>query len=78
MKCPKCHFANPEEMQFCVECGGKLEINCPKCGCGNSPTECEGTFMKSFLIRLFVRQFLTEALLMSAFHERPLNLNGEN
>jgi class 3 adenylate cyclase len=38
MKCPKCQFENPEEMQFCVECGGKLEINCPGCGFGNSPT----------------------------------------
>ncbi len=38
MKCPKCQFENPEEMQFCVKCGNKLEINCPKCGFGNSPT----------------------------------------
>jgi class 3 adenylate cyclase len=38
MKCPKCHFENLEEMQFCVKCGNKLEINCPGCGFGNSPT----------------------------------------
>jgi class 3 adenylate cyclase/tetratricopeptide (TPR) repeat protein len=38
MKCPKCQFENPDEMQFCVECGNKLEINCPKCGFGNSPS----------------------------------------
>ena len=38
MKCPKCQFENPEEMQFCVKCGNKLEINCPECGFGNSPT----------------------------------------
>jgi predicted ATPase/class 3 adenylate cyclase len=25
-------------MQFCVECGARLEINCPGCGFGNSPT----------------------------------------
>ncbi len=25
-------------MKFCVECGKKLEIICPKCGFGNSPT----------------------------------------
>jgi hypothetical protein len=37
MKCPKCQFENPEEMQFCVKCGNKLEINCPECGFGNSP-----------------------------------------
>jgi class 3 adenylate cyclase/predicted ATPase len=36
MKCPKCQFENQDEMQFCVECGNKLEINCPKCGFGNS------------------------------------------
>ncbi len=38
MECPKCQFENPEEMQFCVKCGNKLEINCPECGFGNSPT----------------------------------------
>jgi class 3 adenylate cyclase/tetratricopeptide (TPR) repeat protein len=38
MKCPKCQFENPDEMQFCVECGNKLDIKCPQCGFGNSPT----------------------------------------
>ncbi len=38
MKCPKCQFENPEEMQFCVECGNKLGIICSKCGFDNSPT----------------------------------------
>ncbi|MFC1859015.1 adenylate/guanylate cyclase domain-containing protein [Thermodesulfobacteriota bacterium] len=38
MKCPKCRFENPEGMQFCVECGNKLETNCPECGFANSPT----------------------------------------
>ncbi len=38
MKCPKCQFENPDEMQFCVECGNKLEINCPECGFDNSPS----------------------------------------
>ncbi len=38
MECLKCQFENPEEMQFCVKCGNKLEINCPKCGFSNSPT----------------------------------------
>jgi class 3 adenylate cyclase/tetratricopeptide (TPR) repeat protein len=38
MKCLKCQFENPDEMQFCVECGNKLELKCPECGFGNSPT----------------------------------------
>ena len=38
MKCPKCQFENPDEMQFCVECGSKLELKCPECGFGNLPT----------------------------------------
>jgi class 3 adenylate cyclase/tetratricopeptide (TPR) repeat protein len=38
MECPKCQFENPDEMQFCVECGNKLEIKCPQCNFGNSPT----------------------------------------
>jgi class 3 adenylate cyclase/tetratricopeptide (TPR) repeat protein len=37
MECSKCQFENPEEMQFCVKCGNKLEINCPECGFSNSP-----------------------------------------
>jgi class 3 adenylate cyclase/tetratricopeptide (TPR) repeat protein len=32
MKCPKCQFANPAGVNFCVECGGKLEKICPACG----------------------------------------------
>ena len=36
MKCPKCRFENPNGVDFCVECGSKLEIICPECGYGNS------------------------------------------
>jgi class 3 adenylate cyclase/ribosomal protein L40E len=35
MKCPKCQFENPKEMQFCGKCGAKLESICPKCGFSN-------------------------------------------
>lgn len=35
MKCPKCQFANPEGVNFCVECGNKLEKICPECGYNN-------------------------------------------
>ena len=38
MMCQECQFENPEGMQFCVECGNKLEINCPECGFSNSPS----------------------------------------
>ena len=31
MKCPKCQFQNPEDSQFCLECGGKIELKCPNC-----------------------------------------------
>ena len=31
MKCPKCHFDNPENSNFCFECGTKLEQKCPGC-----------------------------------------------
>jgi len=37
MKCPKCQFENPEEMQFCGKCGAKLERICPKCNFLNPP-----------------------------------------
>jgi len=38
MMCQECQFENPEGMEFCVECGNKLEINCPECGFSNSPS----------------------------------------
>jgi class 3 adenylate cyclase len=36
MKCPKCQFENREGVNFCVECGAKLEIICPNCGYSSS------------------------------------------
>ena len=37
MKCPRCHYDNPEGMQFCGKCAAKLENICPKCGFSNPP-----------------------------------------
>jgi Double zinc ribbon len=37
MKCGKCHFENQAGMNFCVECGTKLEMVCPNCNASNSP-----------------------------------------
>jgi ribosomal protein L40E len=37
MKCPKCDFDNPEEIQFCGKCGSKFEIICPQCNFSNPP-----------------------------------------
>jgi hypothetical protein len=31
MKCPECQFENPEDSNFCLECGQKLEQKCPQC-----------------------------------------------
>jgi class 3 adenylate cyclase/tetratricopeptide (TPR) repeat protein len=31
MKCPHCQHENPEDSQFCLECGGKIELKCPNC-----------------------------------------------
>jgi class 3 adenylate cyclase/tetratricopeptide (TPR) repeat protein len=38
MQCPKCHFDNPEQMQFCGKCGARLENICPQCKSSN-PSE---------------------------------------
>ena len=31
MQCPKCQFDNPDDSNFCLECGQKLEQKCPQC-----------------------------------------------
>lgn len=37
MKCPKCQFENPENMQFCGRCGSKLANLCLECEFANPP-----------------------------------------
>jgi class 3 adenylate cyclase/predicted ATPase len=37
MKCPKCQFGNPEDINFCGKCGAKLERICPNCNFANPP-----------------------------------------
>jgi class 3 adenylate cyclase/tetratricopeptide (TPR) repeat protein len=37
MECTHCHFENPKEMQFCGQCGAKLEKRCPQCQFSNPP-----------------------------------------
>jgi class 3 adenylate cyclase len=32
MKCPKCHSENRADVEFCEECGTRMEIFCPSCG----------------------------------------------
>jgi class 3 adenylate cyclase/tetratricopeptide (TPR) repeat protein len=32
MKCTKCQADNPPSATFCVECGAKLQMQCPSCG----------------------------------------------
>ena len=38
MKCPNCQHENPAVANFCVACGGKLEIICPECEFSNEPS----------------------------------------
>jgi uncharacterized OB-fold protein len=32
MKCPKCQYDNREGTKFCLQCGGIIELRCPRCG----------------------------------------------
>ena len=36
MKCSQCHYKNPQEARFCIECGNPLDLLCPQCG-GKTP-----------------------------------------
>jgi len=44
MKCPKCQFENPDDAQFCIECGNSIEFHCPKC---EAITPVTGKFCKA-------------------------------
>ena len=44
MKCPKCQFENPDDAQFCIECGNPMEFHCPECG---AITPATGKFCKA-------------------------------
>ena len=35
MKCPICQFDNPDDMQFCGECGNDIKSGCPHCSFAN-------------------------------------------
>src|SRR5688572_22323942 len=38
MKCPRCEHENPSGVNFCGECGARLEAVCPACHAVNPPT----------------------------------------
>lgn len=35
MKCPNCQFENPDDMNFCGNCGNPLTVKCPECSHNN-------------------------------------------
>lgn len=35
MKCPHCHFENPEGLRFCLQCAVEFALPCPRCGFDN-------------------------------------------
>jgi class 3 adenylate cyclase/tetratricopeptide (TPR) repeat protein/ribosomal protein L40E len=43
VKCPKCQASNPEDAEFCIQCGGAMELQCPRCG---AVTPAQGRFCK--------------------------------
>src|SRR5262245_20347213 len=36
MHCASCGFANPAGMEFCTECGARLQHSCPQCWFANA------------------------------------------
>ena len=52
MRCPKCQFENPKGINYCGECGAKLDKLCPGCHSPNPPNfkfcgECGGKLESS-------------------------------
>jgi len=43
VKCPQCQANNPDDAEFCIECGGAMEFHCPRCG---AVTPARGKFCK--------------------------------
>ena len=39
MRCPGCGHENRPELNFCTDCGAKLELGCPSCGAQSQPGE---------------------------------------
>ena len=37
MKCPTCQYQNREGVNFCEQCGAKMEVECPNCKAGIPP-----------------------------------------
>jgi len=53
MQCPKCQFENREGVNFCIECGNRLETQCSNCNHLNPPEskfceECGSTLSQTF------------------------------
>jgi predicted amidophosphoribosyltransferase len=73
MQCPKCQFDNPTGINYCGECGAKLEKLCPSCHSPNPPNfkfcgECGQNLTPA--IEIFEKK--------PVFSGRPLNYNFHN
>jgi hypothetical protein len=81
MRCLKCQFDNPKGINYCGECGAKLEKLCPNCHSPNPPNfkfcgECGSNLKPAQKASNAISE--TESLNFSQTTDKPYNDIGHS